>query len=148
MNLLSVSWYFYAIGALTLALVLVGYLYRKEVVYSAGLEVANSSYQAALVTALDDLENKSKECTLTDTTIAELEQGKSIIQSKTDEVNSKLDKLKTTVFKVANTNSENLNHETIPNVLPDDGVLSDAIVRLLKQSYCSVESEDDYCNHP
>lgn len=152
MGFLRLSWPFYAITALALALVLVGWLYKKELHYSAQLEVANSSYQAAIVSYQDEVHKKEQACTITDKTIVELEEGKSVIQTKTEEVNSKLDKLKSNVFKAANApaTKEKITHEQIEimPVLPDDGRLSDAFHSLLQQSYCSVETQDLSCNNP
>jgi len=147
MGFLRLSWPFYAIVALTLALVLVGWLYKKELHYSAQLEVANSSYQAAIVSYQDEVHKKDQACTITDKTIVELEQEKSSISDKSDVITESLTKLP----KKTNNGASNAPQKENENViqkdvyLPDDGLLSSNLRRLLTESYCIAEPTSHEC---
>lgn len=86
---------------------------------------------------------KDLSCKIDDKSVVEVDQEKKEIQTKTDEVSAKIEKLRTPVA----VKQEIIKNESLKetSVLPDDGLLSSNLKALLKQSFCSVEPEDAYC---
>lgn len=90
---------------------------------------------------------KDLSCKIDDKSVVEVEADKTALKDKIDIVNSSIEKLRLPSSKhpVA-AKQENIKNENLkPNVLPDDGLLSDNIVSLLKQGYCTTYPNDSEC---
>lgn len=137
------SVYLYIILGLAASTASLGWLsvhnYRAKVEAESALVVAinvNTDMQKSL--NLKDLS-----CKIDDKSVVEVDQEKKAIQTKTDEVSAKIEKLRNPVA----VKQEIIKNESLKetSVLPDDGLLSSNLKALLKQSFCSVEPEDAYC---
>lgn len=140
------SWMFYIILALSATTASLGWLsvhnYRAKVEAESALVVAinvNTEMQKSL--NLKDLS-----CKIDDASVVELNAEKKAIQTKTDEVSAKIEKLRNPVA----VKQEIIKNESLKetSVLPDDGLLSPNLVRLLRENYCSVEPTDNLCRTP
>jgi hypothetical protein len=102
--------------------------------------------QETVSTLQDSLNLKNKSCKIDDASVVELDAEKKAVQTKTDEVSNKIEKLRYPVaVKQETIKNENLKETS---VLPDDGLLSPSLVSLLRENYCSVEPTDDLCRTP
>ena len=114
------------------------------------LSVALASAQEALKASKNAYETKDLSCKQDDTSVVELEQEKSSISDKSDVITEALNKLPKTTTK-NNNGASNAPQKENQNViqkdvyLPDDGLLSDNLRRLLTESYCVAEPTDDLC---
>lgn len=147
MNIFN-SWMFYIILALSASTAALGWLslslHDDKVVAVEALKEANkavASYENAL-------NLKYLSCQIDDTSVVEVEAEKKVIQTKTDEVSNKIEKLRLPTGKppVA-VKQEIIKNENLKetNVLPDDGMLSASLVGLLRENYCAVEPTDNLC---
>ena len=136
------SWMFYLILGLSASTLSLGWLslslHDDKVIAEQALVVAinvNSDIQKSL--NLKDLS-----CKIDDASVVEVEAEKKDLQTKIEVVSDNIEKLRHPVAaKQENIKNENLK----PNVLPDDGLLSDNIVSLLKQGYCTTYPNDNEC---
>ena len=140
------SWMFYIILALSATTAGLGWLslslHDDKVVAEQALAQAinvNTEMQKSL--NLKDLS-----CKIDDKSVVEVDQEKKEIQTKTDEVSAKIEKLRNPVA----VKQEIIKNESLKetSVLPDDGLLSPNLVRLLRENYCSVEPTDNLCRTP
>lgn len=102
--------------------------------------------QDELDEAKNSLKLKDKSCKIDDFSVVELDAEKKVVQTKTDEVSTKIEKLRNPVA----VKQEIIKNESPKeaNVLPDDGLLSPNLVSLLRENYCSVEPTDNLCRTP
>lgn len=91
----------------------------------------------------NSLNLKDSSCKLDDEAVVEVETDKKDLQSKVDAVSDKFDKLKIITATKPSVKQEIINHET--NVLPDDGLLSPNITKLLHESWCNAFPSDKLC---
>ena len=140
------SWVFYIILGLSATTAGLGWLslslHDDKVVAEQALAQAinvNTEMQKSL--NLKDLS-----CKIDDRSVVELDAEKKAIQTKTDEVSVKIEKLRNPVA----VKQEIIKNESLKetSVLPDDGLLSPNLVRLLRENYCSVEPTDNLCRTP
>jgi hypothetical protein len=137
------SWMFYVILALSASTAALGWLslslHDDKVVAVEALKEAREAvagYQKAL-------NLKYLSCDIDTASAVEVEADKKYLQNKTDDISTKLEKLRSPVA----VKHEIIKNESLKetNVLPDDGLLSANIVSLLKQGYCSVYPTDSEC---
>lgn len=145
MNIFN-SWMFYLILALSASTAALGWLslslHDDKVVAVEALKEAREAvagYQKAL-------NLKYLSCQIDTASVVEVEEEKKAIQTKTDEVSAKIEKLRNPVV----VKQEIIKNESLKetSVLPDDGLLSPNLVRLLRENYCSVEPTDNLCRTP
>lgn len=133
----------YIILALLASTVGFGYLsyslYGDKTVAVAQLKVANETAEGYR----KSLNLKDSSCKLDDEAVVEVETEKKDLQSKVDAVSDKFDKLKIITATKPLVKQEIINHET--NVLPDDGILSPSITKLLHESWCNAFPSDKLC---
>lgn len=133
----------YIILALLASTVGFGYLsyllYADKSVAVAQLKTANETAEEYR----NSLNLKDSSCKLDDQVVVEVETNKKNIQSKVDAVSDKFDKLKIIMATKPSVKQEIINHET--NVLPDDGILSPNIAKLLHESWCNAFPSDKLC---
>lgn len=114
---------------------------------NATLGVALASAQEALKASQKAYETKDLSCKQDDTSVVELEQEKSSISDKSDVITESLTKLP----KKTNNGASNAPQKENQNViqkdvyLPDDGLLSSNLRRLLTESYCIAEPTSSEC---
>lgn len=140
------SWMFYVILGLSATVGALGWLslslHDDKVVAVEALKEAREAvagYQKAL-------NLKYLSCGIDTVSVTELDTEKKAIQTKTDKVSDKIEKLrKPVVVKQEIIKNESLKETS---VLPDDGLLSPNLVRLLRENYCSVEPTDNLCRTP
>lgn len=140
------SWMFYVILALSASTAALGWLslslHDDKVIAVEALKEAKE----AVAGYQNVLNLKYLSCQIDTVSTVELETEKKVIQAKTDEVSNKIEKLRLPVaVKQENIKNENLKE---PTVLPDDGLLSANLVRLLRENYCSIEPTDNLCRTP
>ena len=141
------SWMFYTILGLSATVGALGWLsvslHDDKVTAKADLKQATDAvlgYQNAL-------NKKYLSCQIDDASVVEVEAGKKGLQTKIEVISDNIEKLRLpkgnppVAAKQENIKNENLK----PNVLPDDGLLSDNIVSLLKQGYCTTYPNDNEC---
>ena len=91
-----------------------------------------------------DAELKDSSCKLDDQAVVEVDTQKKDLQEKTDVVSDKFDKLRiTTIATKPSTKQEIIKNET--NVLPDDGLLSPNVAKLLSEGWCNSFPSDKLC---
>lgn len=134
----------YIILALLASTVGFGYLSyslsNDKAVAIAQLKDAND----AIVGYQNSLNLRDSSCKLDDKAVVEVETGKKDLQDKTDVVSNKFDKLRiTTIATKPSTKQEIIKNET--NVLPDDGLLSPNVAKLLAEGWCDSFPTDDVC---
>ena len=143
----------FLLGALGILILLCSFLGYKTYDLSeekATLGVALISTQEALKASEKAYETKDLSCKQDDTSTVELEQEKSSISDKADAVTEALNKLPKTTSK-NNNGASNAPQKENQNViqkdvyLPDDGLLSSNLRRLLTESYCIAEPTSDKC---
>lgn len=134
---------FYIILALLASTAGFGYLSYKlsndKAVAVAQLKTANETAEEYR----NSLNLKDSSCKLDDQVVVEVETNKRDLQSKVDAVSDKFDKLKIITATKPSVKQEIINHET--NVLPDDGILSPSITKLLYESWCNAFPSDKLC---
>jgi hypothetical protein len=141
------SWIFYIILGLSATVGALGWL-------SLSLHDDKLIAEQALVQAINvnsdmqkSLNLKDLSCQIDDASVVEVEAGKKDLQTKIEVISDNIEKLRLPKGKppVA-AKQENIKNENLkPNVLPDDGLLSDNIVSLLKQGYCTTYPNDNEC---
>ena len=97
----------------------------------------------AIVGYQNSLNLKDSSCKLDSQAVVEVETEKKDLQSKVDAVSDKFDKLKIITATKPLVKQEIINHET--NILPDDGLLSPNIAKLLHESWCNAFPSDSQC---
>lgn len=143
----------FLLGALAILVLLCSFLGYKTYSLSeekATLGVALASAQEALKASQKAYETKDLSCKQDDTSAVELEQEKSSISDKSDVITEALTKLPKKTPKNDNGASnapqkENQNVIQKDVYLPDDGLLSSNLRRLLTESYCVAEPTSDQC---
>ena len=137
------SIYLYIILGLAASTASLGWLsvhnYRAKVEAESALVVAinvNTDMQKSL-------NLKDSSCKIDDEAVVEVETEKKDLQSKVDAVSDKFDKLKIITATKPLVKQEIINHET--NILPDDGLLSPNIAKLLHESWCNASPSDSQC---
>lgn len=143
----------FLLGALAILVLLCSFLGYKTYDLSeekAALGVALASAQEALKAQQNAYETKDLSCKQDDTSSVELEQEKSSISDKSDVITEALNKLP----KKTNNGASNAPQKENQNViqkdvyLPDDGLLSSNLRRLLTESYCIAEPTSGECVSP
>lgn len=133
----------YIILALLASIAGFGYLsyslYADKAVAVAQLKTANETAEKYR----NSLNLRDSSCKLDDQAVVEVETEKKDLQSKVDVVSDKFDKLKIITATKPLVKQEIINHET--NVLPDDGLLSPNIAKLLHESWCNAFPSDKLC---
>lgn len=114
-------------------------LYADKAVAVAQLKTANETAEKYR----NSLNLRDSSCKLDDQAVVEVETEKKDLQSKVDVVSDKFDKLKIITATKPLVKQEIINHET--NVLPDDGLLSPNIAKLLHESWCNAFPSDSQC---
>lgn len=114
-------------------------LYGDKVVAVAQLKTANETAEEYR----NSLNLKDSSCKLDDEAVVEVETEKKDLQSKVDVVSDKFDKLKIITATKPLVKQEIINHET--NVLPDDGLLSPNVAKLLTEGWCNAFPSDNVC---
>lgn len=129
-----------ALLALTVGFGYLSYLlYADKSVAVAQLKTANETAEGYK----NSLNLKDSSCNIDDTSVVEVETDKKDLQSKVDAVSDKFDKLKIITATKPSVKQEIINHET--NILPDDGILSPNIAKLLHESWCNAFPSDNVC---
>ncbi len=140
----------FLLGTLAILVLLCSFLGYKTYDLSeekATLGVALASAQEALKASQKAYETKDLSCKQDDTSTVELEQEKSSISDKSDVITESLTKLP----KKTNNGASNAPQKENQNViqkdvyLPDDGLLSSNLRRLLTESYCIAEPTSHEC---
>lgn len=120
-----------------------GYLSYKlsndKAVAVAQLKTANETAEEYR----NSLNLRDSSCKLDDQAVVEAETEKKDLQSKVDVVSDKFDKLKIITATKPLVKQEIINHET--NVLPDDGLLSPNVAKLLTEGWCNAFPSDKLC---
>lgn len=133
----------YIILALLASTVGFGYLsyllYADKSVAVAQLKTANETAEEYR----NSLNLRDLSCKLDSQAVVEVETDKKDLQSKVDAVSDKFDKLKIITATKPSIKQEIINHET--NVLPDDGLLSPNIAKLLTEGWCNAFPADKLC---
>jgi len=103
--------------------------------------------QDRLLESEKSLKLRDLSCKIDDASLVEAEADKKVLKDKIDTVNDNIEKLRLPLGKPSvAVKQENIKNENLkPNVLPDDGLLSDNIVSLLKQGYCTTYPADSEC---
>lgn len=137
-NFLSgISWTYYVIAALLIAVLAGGYLLKKEIEETGSLREANSSLSAQLDAANRDKENLS--ATLESTSRKSLEDAK-----ERQELQSKVAVLNKQITSLKRLTKEAPKDASLKN--SDDVYLSDDLLRVLSESYC--QSVPSVCTNP
>lgn len=140
----------FLLGALAILILLCSFLGYKTYDLSEEngyLKVSIASAQEALKASQKAYETKDLSCKQDDTSAVELEQEKSSISNKSDVITESLTKLP----KKTNNGASNAPQKENQNViqkdvyLPDDGLLSSNLRRLLTESYCIAEPTSHEC---
>lgn len=143
----------FLLGALAILVLLCSFLGYKTYSLSeekATLSSALNDSNKALKASQNAYETKDLSCKQDDTSTVELEQEKSSISDKSDVITESLNKLP----KKNNNGASNAPQKENQNViqkdvyLPDDGLLSSNLRRLLTESYCIAEPTSDQCLPP
>jgi hypothetical protein len=114
-------------------------LYADKAVAVAQLKIANETAEGYR----NSLNLKDSSCKIDDASVVEVEADKKDLQSKVDAVSDKFDKLKIITATKPLVKQEIINHET--NVLPDDGLLSPNVAKLLTEGWCDSFPTDKLC---
>lgn len=137
------SWMFYLILGLSVSTAALGWLslslHDDKVIAVEALNQSQevvSGYQNAL-------NNKYLSCQIDEASTVQLETDKKGLQTQIEIISDNIEKLRNSKPQAKQENVKNENLK--PNVLPDDGLLSDNIVSLLKQGYCTTYPNDSEC---
>lgn len=114
-------------------------LYADKAVAVAQLKTINETAEGYK----NSLNLKDSSCKLDDQVVVEVETNKRDLQSKVDAVSDKFDKLKIITATKPSVKQEIINHEN--NVLPDDGLLSPNVAKLLTEGWCNAFPSDKLC---
>lgn len=115
---------------------------------------AKAEAEQALVQVIDantalekSLNLRDLSCKIDDTSVVQVEADKKDLQTKIEAVSENIEKLRLPLGKTPVAAKQEIikNENLKPNVLPDDGLLSDNIVSLLKQGYCTTYPNDNEC---
>lgn len=140
----------FLLGALTILVLLCSFLGYKTYDLSEEKATLTSALSDASK-ALDDqkkaYETKDLSCKQDDTSTVELEQEKSSISDKSDIITEALTKLPKKTNNGASIAPQKENQNVIQKdvYLPDDGLLSSNLRRLLTESYCIAEPTSGEC---
>lgn len=140
----------FLLGALTILVLLCSFLGYKTYDLSEEkviLGVALASAQEALKAQQNAYETKDLSCKQDDTSVVEIEQEKSSISDKVDVITESLTKLPKKTNNGAGNAPQKENQNVIQKdvYLPDDGLLSSNLRRLLTESYCIAEPTSHEC---
>lgn len=111
----------------------------------ATLGVALESFKEALESSKKALETKDSSCKQDDVSAVELDAEKSVITDKAETITQSLSSLKKPNGASNAPQKENDNVIQKDVYLPDDGLLSSNLRRLLTESYCNTEPTDNVC---
>ena len=111
----------------------------------ATLGVALDSAQKALESSKKALETKDSSCKQDDISLVELDAEKNVITDKAETITQSLSSLKKPNGASNAPQKENDNVIQKDVYLPDDGLLSSNLRRLLTESYCVAEPADNLC---
>jgi len=141
------SWMFYLILGLSASTLSLGWLSLSLHDDKVIAEQALVQVTEAIAGYQKSLNLKDLSCKIDDKSVVEVEAEKKALKDKIDIVNENIEKLRLPLSKLpVAAKQENIKNENLkPNVLPDDGLLSDNIIGLLRQGYCSVYPTDDSC---
>lgn len=152
MNIFN-SWMFYVVLGLSASTVALGWLslslHDDKVVAVEALRLSKESVS----TLENSLNLKDKSCQIDNTSVVELELEKKQIDEVISPINTQLKELATVKkpspsIKVVNTKQE-INKDEKSNLksdyLPDDGLLSPNVKRLLNNGWCSVYPSTSQC---
>lgn len=114
-------------------------LYADKAVAVAELKTANETVEGYR----NSLNLKDSSCKIDDTSVVEVETNKRDLQSKVDAISDKFDKLKIITATKPLVKQEIIKNET--NVLPDDGLLSPSVAKLLAEGWCNAFPSDKLC---
>lgn len=140
----------FLLGALAVVVLLCSFLGYKTYNLSEEngyLKVSIASAQEALKASQKAYETKDLSCKQDDTSAVELEEEKSSISDKSDVITEALNKLPKKVNNGASNAPQKENQNVIQKdvYLPDDGLLSSNLRRLLTESYCIAEPTSYQC---
>lgn len=126
----GISWTYYLIAALIIALLASGYLLKNSIAETGALSTQNDALTRQLATANKDKENLG--ATLASTAQKSLEDSKEreVLQGKVSVLNKKINTL-TRLTKDKGTSDVKTN-----NASSDDIYLSDQLRSVLSESYC------------
>ena len=104
-----------------------------------------SNCENANLSLQNSLEQQELSCKADDVAIVELTSEKKELQDKMEDLKERLDKLSKSkpLYLTPPTQKENTNNET--NVIPNSALLSPELVRLLLETFCAVEPDDNRC---
>ena len=111
----------------------------------ATLGVALTSAQKALESSKKALETKDSSCKQDDVSVVELDAEKNVITEKAETITQSLSSLKKPNGASNAPQKENQNVIQKDVYLPDDGLLSGNLRRLLTESYCIAEPTSSEC---
>lgn len=126
----GISWTYYLIAGLVVALLASGYLLKNSIAETGALTAQNDALSAQLITANKDKENLS--ATLASTTKRSLEDEKERqqLQSKVVVLNKKITALSRLTKDRESSDVKSSSQAS------DDIILSDSLKQLLSESYC------------
>ena len=138
----------FLLGALAILVLICSFLGYKTYDLSeekATLGVALTSAQKALESSKKALETKDSSCKQDDVSVVELDAEKNVITEKAETITQSLSSLKKPNGASNAPQKENQNVIQKDVYLPDDGLLSSNLRRLLTESYCVAEPTDQLC---
>jgi len=137
------SWMFYLILGLSASTAALGYLslslHDDKVVAVEALKQS----QEAVAGYQNALNLKYLSCQIDEASTVQLEADKKGLQTQIEIISDNIEKLRNSKPQAKQENVKNENLK--PNVLPDDGLLSPNIVRLLREGYCATYPTDSEC---
>lgn len=133
------------IAALVLLCSFLGYKTYDLSEQKGNLTSALKEAGKALESSKKAFETKDSSCKQDDTSVVELDAEKNVITDKAETITQYLSNLKKPNGASNAPQKENDNVIQKDVYLPDDGLLSVHIVRLLKQAYCNAEPTDNVC---
>ena len=133
----------YVILALLASTAGFGYLSYKlsndKAVAVAQLKTANETAEEYR----KDAELKDLSCKIDANSSIKVNEENKNLQSKADAISDKFEKLRRNTASKPSTNQEIIKNET--NVLPDDGLLSPNVAKLLQDGWCETFPTDNQC---
>ena len=138
----------FLLGALAILVLICSFLGYKTYDLSeekATLGVALTSAQKALESSKKALETKDSSCKQDDVSVVELDAEKNVITEKAETITQSLSSLKKPNGASNAPQKENQNVIQKDVYLPDDGLLSSNLRRLLTESYCIAEPTSHEC---
>lgn len=144
------KWLYYVVLILAVGLGGISYLYKKQVENNGYLSAQLNKLEIDLASSQKDLALKESSCKADDISVVENTQEQQTLTNASNQIDKKLEELKHKASLKSNTNvipkGDNVNVKN--TVVPDDGILSDNLYRLLKSSYCTAEPESSLCVSP